>query len=310
MYILSETGGQTCNKYFQYLYYLKKCMNEGTKLRVQLPDYTIEDYPNLLNNKYISFPFYSHSITKLLGIKKSISLTRWFTVVFLNNYVRFIVHQLSFRTINFVSGKPTWTGTEEKYCDINAQLKFLFEPTDKIKKPIDDIFKINKGKVVCGIHMRGGDYKKWLDGKYFFEQSEYHKAAVKMISLFPSGNLVFFICSNDTIDKSLFSDLDYFTINSITPSQDIYALSKCDYLIGTLSSFNAWASLLGQVPLYSILNEKDIYDLDISKFSPVVNYKEKQNGWKFPRSKTFYANIRHKWLYNHSNKEFLLKLKY
>jgi hypothetical protein len=33
---------------------------------------------------------------------------------------------------------------------------------------------------------------------------------------------------------------------------DLYALAKCDYLLGTLSSFSQWASFYGNKPLYQV----------------------------------------------------------
>lgn len=330
MYILSETNGQTCNKFFQYLYYLKLCVNKGMKLRVQMPDKTIEDYPNLIHNQYISFPFYSSTISKIFGIKVSLFITRWITVVFLNNYIRFLLHQLSFHKLCFLSGKPTWTGTDETYSEIRPLLQYLFMLKEPLKQQVDNYFigkskkciQIQKGKsltqfqldkddiVTCGIHMRGGDYRKWLGGKYFFEQILYRKAADKLISLLPKQKVRFLICSNEPIQHDIFDSIEYFSINEATASQDIYALSLCDYIIGTLSSFNAWASLLGDVPLFTILNEGDIESLTLDDFSPVVNYKKKMNGWHFPRSTTFYSNLSHPWLYKHSNKEYLLELSY
>lgn len=310
MIILSETGGQTCNKFFQYLYYLKKAIREKKRLIVQLPDVTIEDYPNLLNNEYISFPFYSHKLTNIVGVKRSLRATQLITVGLLNNYTRFILHQLSFGRLDFVSGKPTWTGTDESYDDIQKELNYLFQLKDTLKDEVDGQFPAEDGALVCGVHMRGGDYRQWLGGKYFFEQKIYRRVMDKLLRLHPDKKIRFLICSNEEIDKEVFSGIDYLTIPGAKASQDIYALSRCDYIIGTLSSFNAWASLIGQVPLYTLLNESDIDSLQLSDFSPVINYKEKRNGWNFPRSSTFYAKVPHPWLYRHSNKEHLLNLKY
>lgn len=330
MYILSETNGQTCNKFFQYLYYLKLCVNKGIKLRVQMPDKTIEDYPNLINNPYISFPFYSSFISKIFGIKISLFITRWITILLFNNYIRFLLHQLSFHKLCFLSGKPTWTGTDETYSDMRSLLQYLFTLKEPLKKHVDSYFvekiknsnpikdneisqvqlQSNNKVLICGIHMRGGDYRKWLGGKYFFEQTSYRKAADKLISLLPKNKIRFLICSNEPIQHKIFEGIDYFYIANATPSQDIYALSRCDYIIGTLSSFNAWASLLGDVPLFTLLNEEDINSLTLDNFSAVVNYKKKKNGWHFPRSTTFYSKLSHPWLYKHSNKEHLIELKY
>lgn len=309
MYILSETNGQTCNKFFQYLYYLKLCVRKGIKLRVQLPDKTIGDYPNLVNNSCISFPFYSPIVSRLFGVKKSLWLTRWFTVLFLNNYVRFVLHQLSFHRLCFLSGKPTWAGTNEEYSDMRPLLQYLFLLKDSLKVSVDRCF-CQQDVIFCGIHMRGGDYKRWLNGRYYFDQITYRKAMDKFISLLPQKKIKFFICSNEPIQRDVFAGLEYFIIDNATASQDIYALSRCDYIIGTLSSFNAWSSLLGGVPLFTLLKEEEAETLTLNDFSPVVNYKKKENGWTFPRNATFFSKLSHPWLYRHSNKEYRIKLNY
>lgn len=309
MYILSETGGQTCNKHFQYLYYLKLCIYEKCKLRVLLPDITIEDYPNLLNNPYISFPFYSTKLTRFCGIKRSLKVTKVLTKVISNSYIQFLFHQLSFHKLCFLSGRPTWIGTDETYSDIRPTLQYLFDLRADLKKIVDDNFN-HQDKIYCGVHMRGGDYRSWLGGKYFYDQIVYRRAMERFLSFFQDKKVCFFICSNEPIQEELFKGFEYFTISDTSVSQDIYALSCCDYIIGTFSSFNAWASLLGRVPLFTIMKKIDIDSMDLSDFSPVINYKQKENGWRYPRYVPFFKEHTHPWLYKHSNKEYLLNMKF
>lgn len=309
MYILSETGGQTCNKHFQYLFYLKLCIRRKCKLRVLLPDITIEDYPNLLNNTYISFPFYSTMLSHFCGIKKSLKVTKALTRIISNSYVQFLIHQLSFHKLCFLSGRPTWIGTDEAYSDIRPILQFLFDLKSELKETVDINFK-HQDKIICGVHIRGGDYRYWLNGKYFYDQTVYHKAMERFLTFFPEKKVCFFICSNEPINKEIFEDFEYFTISGTSVSQDIYALSRCDYMIGTFSSFNAWASLLGRVPLFTIMEVKDVNTMKLSDFSAVINYKQKENGWHYPRYVPFFKEHTHPWLYKHSNKEYLINLKF
>ncbi|MCM1139812.1 MAG: alpha-1,2-fucosyltransferase [Muribaculum sp.] len=307
MNILSETGGQTCNKYFQYLYYLHEAILHDGKIRIQLPDITITDYPNLNANKWISFPFYSEYLTKVLGIKKSLKITRWFTVLFLNNYIRFFLHQASLGKISFLSGKPTWIGMDVDYSSIRHQLQYIFELRKELKAPVDALLKRDDNTIICGVHMRGGDYRKWLGGKYFFEQELYFKAMRRFLGFFQGRKVKFVMCSNEPLKEELFQNLDIINLPKATATQDIYLLQNCDYIIGTLSSFNAWASLLGNVPLFTILRSEDVGNFNLSDFSPVINYRRKANGWQFPRNSSFYFKHTHPWLYRHSNKEHLLE---
>ena len=77
-----------------------------------------------------------------------------------------------------------------------------------------------------------------------------------MSSQITDRNVRFLICSNeDGIDKELLkmvSDTNIFSIENTNGITDLYALSKCDYIIGVPSSYSQWASFMGDVPLYLI----------------------------------------------------------
>lgn len=310
MNILSETGGQSCNKFWQYLFYLKQAIGKGEKLYVQLPDKTIEDYPNLLDNPYLRFPFYSHWLTTKIGIKRSLETTRRFTVLFFNNYCRFLYHQLSFRQINFLDGKPTWN-LEVDYTDIKPILRRLFDLNKSKKEKIDqriDTLGVSDC-VLIGCHIRGGDYRTWKGGKYFFTQYEYRMFLDKILGLFPNKRVFFYISTNEKLDESAFTGLEYIHVNDASATQDLYALSRCKYLIGTLSSFNMWISLVYDIPLYTILSKDDLSSMTIDDFSVVETYYRKKNGFRFPRTEEFFSS-RHQWLYSHSNHEAELLKKF
>ncbi|MCM1140950.1 MAG: hypothetical protein NC453_20460 [Muribaculum sp.] len=310
MNVLSETGGQTCNQFWQYLYYLKKAYQSRKPIYVQLPDKTIEDYPNLLYNQYIKFPFYSKLLTRRLGIKKSIEISRKFTVIFLNNYIRFILHQISFHKINFYSGKPTWSLKDISYKPILPLLRHLFTPKKIISNSVDIEFKRQSDRnakcMFIGVHMRGGDYRKWRNGKYFYTQDQYRAFLDKILSLHPNKDIIFFIASNEQICPDVFKGLKWFQIPNASPTHDLYALSKCELIIGTLSSFNSWVSLVWERPLYTITDPSSFRTLTQNDFSVVLNYDHKENGWKFPRDEDFFFKLSHPWLYRHSNNEYRL----
>lgn len=316
MNVLSETQGQTCNQFWQYLHYLKKGIDENKKLYVQMPDKTIEDYPNLLNNKYIGFPFYSKRLTQIIGLKNSLEFTRKITVLFLNNYIRFFLHNLTFRKINFLSGKPTWGLKNNNYTSILPILRNLFDLKKNLKTAVDKIWIKEKGVINCGIHIRGGDYRKWKGGKYFFNQDVYALYMQRFLSFFPDKKVKFYIASNEPIEPCALTSIngggnyEVIMLPNATATQDLYALTKCDYIIGTLSSYNSWISLVWEIPLYTILEREGYKNMTLQDFSKVVNYRFKANGWEYPRADDFYTSLAHPWLYRHSNKEHLLNISY
>lgn len=304
MNILSETDGQTCNKFWQYIYYLNIAVKSNTTLYVQLPDKTIEDYPNLNNNNFIKFPFYFTKLTKVIGFEKSLWFTHMLTVLFLNNYVRFILHWLSFKKINFLSGKPTWN-QEADYSNLLPLLRNLFSLAQEKRKPVDKAIKKWGDKTLIGVHIRGGDYKTWRGGKYYFDVSVYINYMRKIQTLL-NEKCVFYISTNEKISESDFAGFDVIKIDNIGASQDLYGLSCCKYLIGTVSSFNAWVSFVWEIPLYTIETSEKYDEMSLSDFSTVVCYNHKKNGFRFPWNQ-FFFKPRHPWLYKHSNNETIEK---
>ena len=57
---------------------------------------------------------------------------------------------------------------------------------------------------------------------------------------------------------------------------DLYALSRCDLIIGSPSSYSQWASFYGDVPLCLILRDK--MNIIIDSFSKVVALDLFENG--------------------------------
>ena len=101
-----------------------------------------------------------------------------------------------------------------------------------------------KKNVVIGVHIRRGDYKFAYNGKYYFEFEDYVDILKKIQNSYAT-ELRFILVSNETIPIARFNELDCTILNSDSPSEDNYILSKCDLIIGPPSTFSAWAALVG-----------------------------------------------------------------
>jgi len=108
--------------------------------------------------------------------------------------------------------------------------------------------------VLVGVHVRRGDYKIFEGGKWFYTPDQYYEKMKEIASLerFRDKRIAFVVCSNER-DLSL-PDTDKFSIFNEERhfAEDIFLLSKCDYIIGPPSTFSIWASFYGDVPLYLI----------------------------------------------------------
>ena len=71
--------------------------------------------------------------------------------------------------------------------------------------------------------------------------------------------------------KDDFSDINIANLNKSKPVEDMYSLSKCDYIIGPYSSFSAWASFYGEVPYCMLERRKEI---SLSDFSVVDSFNK------------------------------------
>ena len=146
----------------------------------------------------------------------------------------------------------------------NNFIRSYFKPINKYTKPVDDLISFIRGKhdIIIGVHIRRGDYELHKPENYY-SFSEYHELLNSLSKLFIKKNIAFIIGSDEKIPQSVFTEnnlyyTDGFFIN------DLYAFSKCDYIIGVVSTFTLWASFFGNVPL-CVINKID-QEININSF--------------------------------------------
>ncbi|QGY43924.1 hypothetical protein GM418_09720 [Maribellus comscasis] len=267
MIILNATG-QTCNKMFIYSNYFAESMESGEKIVILSPDITIKDYPNLQNSGIIRFPFYSSRIAKLFGYKNYINGLR----NILGNKYSLKLFALSFKlvpSVNFINA-PIGAFKSSNRLKHRGALKNIFTPDSKITGEVESVF--NKAKethdLVCGVHIRRGDYREWLDGKYFYTDEQYHSLMLNFKKIFPDRSVAFFLSSNERIDLSAFPECDCFSVPNGSATKDLHGLSISDYIFGPPSTFTGWASFYGETPLCYI--EKPEEELSLSSFRNIL----------------------------------------
>lgn len=120
---------------------------------------------------------------------------------------------------------------------------------------------------VVGIHIRRADYRAWAGGRYCFSNALY-ATLMSRISARIDGPTAFLLCSNEPVAVSDFPGLEVFSLSQASGVEDLYALSRCDFIAGPPSTFSMWASFYGDVPLY-IVEDAD-RPVEIADFSPIV----------------------------------------
>lgn len=108
-----------------------------------------------------------------------------------------------------------------------------------------------------GVHIRRGDYAKWKDGRYCYDDKVFASHIVKFRQLHPEAKTIHvYLATNDpnvTVQgfKQLCPDDSiHFHLLGGNPVEDLYLLSQCDYLIGPPSTYSLVASMYRDIPIY------------------------------------------------------------
>jgi hypothetical protein len=111
-------------------------------------------------------------------------------------------------------------------------------------------------EVVIGVHIRQGDYRQWRKGRCFFTMPQYTAWMRELADQIPGQRVSFLVCSDEPRRQEEFPGLSV-GFGPGFPMGDLYALAKCDYILGPLSSFSQWASFYGNKPLYQFRESND-----------------------------------------------------
>lgn len=270
MKIIFDNGGQTCNKLWSYIPILKNCIENDSHAYILSYIPELEQFPDLKNNKYFKYPLYISN----LSYRSQVRYTQLISRIFRNKYWD-IISPLT-RSFNNIFWDPWYNGIDDEPNElILKSIKKLLYPSQKIMKDIEHDFEKWYGQIIIGVHIRRGDYKYWHDGKYYFSLEEYAKCCESVCN-FLNKKPVFLICSNEKISLQHFKDFTVFQLSKKSSIHDLYALSKCDYIIGPPSTFSAWASFIGEKPHSFIYNPK-IFD---PNFRIIKSHSRYTNGEK------------------------------
>lgn len=130
--------------------------------------------------------------------------------------------------------------------------KFFAPAADFAGKVEAHVARARKGcDLLVGVHVRQGDYRQFMGGRYFYESAEYARMMRGVERLFPGRRVGFLVCSNARQDAEVFAEFRH----AHGPGhfmEDMYSLARCDYIFGPPSTYTLWASFYGGAPLYSV----------------------------------------------------------
>jgi len=238
MLIPSEKPGQLANRLVLLSHFM-----DSTKLRRQIFMFLFTKISRFMRKSHLS----------ALPFAKNIYLK--------NDDERFLMNDpqnlalLTSKKLFFLSGWLFRTeGIVEKHRDFITN---YFEPLEIHRNSAENVIASlkNKFKTIVGIHIRRGDYRNFLNGKYFYELETYKNVIKNIAKFFGNDSTAFVVCSNENIDLDFFNGMNVFKGPGHFVA-DLHALSLCDYIAGPPSTFSMWASFYGQKPLWQIKNVK------------------------------------------------------
>lgn len=125
----------------------------------------------------------------------------------------------------------------------------------------------DSGCALFGIHVRLGDYRFYKSGQWFYSIEHYLAKMREIQELSQSRAPVrFLVCSDERLSRSAFEGLPV-TFGSGQFLEDLCSLSQCDYILGPPSTYSAWASYCGDVPLQFLF---DLQPLKMKSFVSVL----------------------------------------
>jgi len=135
----------------------------------------------------------------------------------------------------------------EKY---RKEITDYFKPRKKILKKIDSFISPLRKKydIIIGVHIRQGDYTTYKDGELYFSPQEVRLILNDYIKYINNKNVLFLICSDEKIDENIFKGLN-FVFGLGEAIEDLYSLSKTDLIIGSNSTYGAFAAYYGNIPI-------------------------------------------------------------
>jgi hypothetical protein len=277
MLILKDKPGKLCNRLWAFSHFVSDALENNYKLRIlHFYDY-YQYFENLEKFKNISFNKAPRKhLFFLIRMLQKIKFNTLF--VHFNEKKSGEINDIKTRLV-FVN---SWN-LQRPYKPLRLDnLQELFRPKLRYTNRVDKIFDENRRdtELVIGVHIRRGDYKEFYNGRYFYTDFDYNNFLSQLRQEFSSEiRIKLLLCSDEKIDIDKYSDFPVFQIDNANLIEDLYGLSKCDYIIGPPSTYSMWASFYGQKPILAIENKSCI--VKKMDFSIAISINKLSNGYTF-----------------------------
>lgn len=169
-------------------------------------------------------------------------------------------------------------GLKKYHEEIKHYLRPRKDVSERVETQIKKI-RMHYNHVV-GVHIRQGDYATWRKGTYLIEQERVREIIKEYLEInsLDKEKVFFLITSDGSVDLAHFSGL-HVMISDDNATGDLFLLASTDIIIGSNSTFGAFASYYGNIPFIVMQKEKmdwgyyhDKTSFFENKYSTMVHY--------------------------------------
>ena len=266
MIIIKDKPGQLCNRLWAFAPFVCDAIIKNYKVRIiHFYDY-MEYFDFEYVNEYKNIRFIHNRAKRVIYTALFKTLDRISSICFMRKTVSLIFKllRISYNPVNSVtpldkSKKIIIVNSWEQRLnhqklninEIRKAFRFKSESVNKVEEVFKD--KREEFDLIIGIHVRRGDYEQYFGGRYYFSDKEYVAICSQLQAEFDNDTkIAFLLCSNEMLDLENYRQFDFFQIDEANLTEDLYALSKCDYITGPPSTYSMWASFYGQKPIFFI----------------------------------------------------------
>jgi len=249
MIVCFDSEGQLCNRLWGLLPIISHTRQNKETVIVLFFNRYLKLFPRLNTLERFYFPKISSSDP--FKDKFAILIRRW-----LNTSLIRLQRPLTERKCR-LSLVNAWEHRNDG-IDMNLLPLFrqAFSPMDSVVESVEKSLLNMRmdGSVIVGVHIRRGDYREFEQGRFFYSDAEYADFMMQSVSQIEARGktVTFLICSDEPVNPISYKGLNTLSLPDTSAMHDLYALSRCDCIIGAPSSFSQWASFYGQVPLWLI----------------------------------------------------------
>lgn len=289
MIVVADPAGRLGNKLLQASHLIAAASDAGFKILLPpfyeshrffphlddaLPLYPPQGQTTFIVHASRLFLFQAARAAAAIAVRLGLGGNRWFRVIRLEQGERLnlrdrgVRNQLRSTKLVVLQG---WLFRDpDSLQSHRAVVKKVLTPTNDVLSAAGSLVEEARGdgELVVGIHIRQGDYRQHLGGRFFFSIDTYVSVMEQILQLFPRD--VRFLVASDT-------DQDWKRLGHLPCTRchghaliDLFALAGCDYVCGPPSSFSLWASFYGDTPLCMIMSPEQVVTREDFRVAPDI----------------------------------------